>query len=77
MDIDSIITDVHAAAGVLTMFFRELPDPLFPRNLYAQLMAAARIDDARLRLIQVHELVNILPDANYATLRFLAHHLSE
>ena len=59
------------------MFFRELPDPLFPRSIYGQLIAAARIEDTRMRLIQVHELVNTLPDANYATLRFLAHHLSE
>lgn len=59
------------------MFFRELPDPLFPRTVYRQVIEAARIEDPRMRLIQVHERVNTLPDTNYATLRLLTQHLAK
>ncbi|KAI8904716.1 hypothetical protein EDD86DRAFT_277914 [Gorgonomyces haynaldii] len=76
-DLTSVVDDVHAAAGLLKLFFRELPDPVFPRGMYLQLIEAARIEDERMRLIQVHELVNSLSDANYATLRFLVFHLAK
>jgi Rho GTPase-activating protein RGD1 len=59
------------------MFFRELPDPLFPRQMYRQIIEAAKIEDVRMRLIQIHEHVNTLPDTNYATLRLLTQHLSK
>lgn len=76
-NIEAMIDDVHAAAGVLKLFFRELPDPLFPRSGYRQIIDAVKIEDPRLRLIQIHEHVNGLPDSNYATLRFLTFHLSK
>ena len=57
------------------MFFRELPDPVFPRALYHQFMDAGRMEDPKRRLIAVHELINRLHDANYATLRDLMKHL--
>ena len=28
--------DIHAVAGTLKQYFRELPDPLFTANLYTQ-----------------------------------------
>ena len=74
--IDPFINEVHCATGLLKQFFRELPDPLFPRTMYRQLIEAARIEDDRMRLIQIHELVNSLPDANYATLKDLSAHLA-
>ncbi len=33
------------------------------------------IDDDRVRAVKMHELVNLLPDANYSTLRALMKHL--
>ncbi|TPX67909.1 hypothetical protein SpCBS45565_g03438 [Spizellomyces sp. 'palustris'] len=68
-------SDIHIVTGVLKLYFRELPDPLFPRAMYRQLIEAAKIDDDRLRLINIHELVNQLHDANYATLQALSGHL--
>jgi hypothetical protein len=59
------------------MFFRELPDPLFPVIIYRSVIEASKIEDSRLRLIQIHEIVNSLDDSNYATLRFITSHLSK
>ncbi|KAI9207539.1 Rho GTPase activation protein [Polychytrium aggregatum] len=67
--------DVHDITGVLKLYFRELPDSLFPKLMYRPLIEAAKIDDDRMRLIAVHELINDLPDANYATLHVLMGHL--
>jgi len=61
--------------GLVKLFFRELPDPLLIRGLYHQFIEASKIEDDRRRLIEIHELVNKLPDANYLTLRFLIGHL--
>ncbi|KAJ3041621.1 hypothetical protein HDV00_008897 [Rhizophlyctis rosea] len=74
-DMDPYTTDIHNVTGVLKLYFRELPDPLFPRDMYRQFIDAARIDDARHRLITIHELINNLHDAHYATLQVLAGHL--
>ncbi|TPX56191.1 hypothetical protein PhCBS80983_g04715 [Powellomyces hirtus] len=74
-DLDGLAPDIHSVCGVFKLYFRELPDPLFPRRMYRQLLEAARIEDPHLRLTTTHELINGLPDANYATLQALAAHL--
>lgn len=33
--------DVHVITGALKLFFRELPEPLFPFNYFDKLIAAA------------------------------------
>jgi hypothetical protein len=38
-------------------------------------MKAAKIENEKQKLLRIHELVNELPDANYATLKVLAGHL--
>ncbi|KAJ3186275.1 hypothetical protein HDU85_007715 [Gaertneriomyces sp. JEL0708] len=67
--------DIHVITGALKLFFRELPDPLFPRSVYRGILEAAAIEDERMRLINIHEFVNALPDVNYITLQALIGHL--
>ncbi|KAB8258159.1 hypothetical protein BDV32DRAFT_126191 [Aspergillus pseudonomiae] len=67
--------DVNSVAGLLKQFFRDLPDPLFTSQSYADFINAARIDDDVQRRDSLHALVNNLPDAHYATLRALTLHL--
>ncbi|KAJ3095870.1 hypothetical protein HDU97_006444 [Phlyctochytrium planicorne] len=67
--------NMPAVSGVLKLYFRELPDPLLPKQMYHALIDAAKIEDERMRLIAIHELVNNLNDAHYATLQLVIAHL--
>lgn len=72
---DEAIQDINIVAGCLKLWFRELPEPLLTHELYPAFIEAAKIDNDRLRHIRLHERVNELPDANYATLKYLMAHL--
>jgi hypothetical protein len=77
-DLGTVTRDPHDVTSLLKLFFRQLPEPLFTRALYPRFLAASKQedgDDDRVRVIAIHELVNLLPDANYATLRALMRHL--
>ncbi|CUS14481.1 unnamed protein product [Tuber aestivum] len=67
--------DVNSVASILKQFFRDLPEPLLTNALYQDFIKASRIDDETLRRDSLHELINKLPDPNYATLRILILHL--
>lgn len=52
IDIDSVnlhsdenLTDINDISGVLKLFFRELPEPLFTHELYHGFIEAARKSD--------------------------------
>ena len=68
-------SDINIVAGCLKTWFRELPEPLLTYTLYPAFIEAAKVENDYLRQIRLHEQVNELPDANYATLRFLMAHL--
>lgn len=68
--------DVSSVATLLKQFFRDLPDPLFTREHYDGFLNAARIDDETMRRDSLHQKINDLPDANYATLRAVILHLN-
>jgi hypothetical protein len=38
---------------------------------------SVEIDDERMRVLGLHSIINDLPDANYATLKFLMNHLDK
>lgn len=67
--------DVNSVATLLKQFFRDLPEPLFTRHAYEQFIDAAKVDDENGRRDALHQLINELPDPNYATLRALVLHL--
>ncbi|KAJ5114677.1 hypothetical protein NUU61_000436 [Penicillium alfredii] len=69
--------DVNSVAGLVKQFFRDLPDPLFTSQYYAQFVDSARIDDDIQRRDSLHALINSLPDAHYATLRAIILHLNK
>jgi len=73
---DSNVQDtLNNVTGVLKLYFRELPDSLFTQELYSEFIEASKTEDDRKRLVEIHELVNRLPDPNYLTLRYLVAHL--
>lgn len=73
---EDFLGDVNSVASILKQFFRDLPDPLLTNDLYKEFIAASRIDDDITRRDSLHELINRLPDPNYATLRAVILHLN-
>jgi hypothetical protein len=69
------LTDINNITGVLKLWFRELPNPLFPAETYYEFLEAAKLADDRSRVIGLHTIINRLPDAHYATLKYLMCHL--
>ncbi|XP_056894799.1 rho GTPase-activating protein 27-like isoform X2 [Takifugu flavidus] len=67
--------DVHVITGALKLFFRELPEPLFPFSHFNKFVAAIRIPDYNKKLSCIYELVNSLPSANHDTMKLLFGHL--
>ncbi|RPA91032.1 RhoGAP-domain-containing protein [Choiromyces venosus 120613-1] len=74
-DNEDFFYDVISVASILKQFFRDLPEPLLTNDLYQDFITASRIDDETMRRDSLHELINRLPDPNYATLRILILHL--
>ncbi|XP_032090477.1 rho GTPase-activating protein 27 [Thamnophis elegans] len=68
--------DVHVITGALKLFFRELPEPLFPFSYFDRFIAAAKIRDSAKRRQLLREIVYSLPPANFNTSRVLFQHLS-
>ncbi|XP_054986971.1 rho GTPase-activating protein 27 isoform X3 [Sorex araneus] len=67
--------DVHVITGALKLFFRELPEPLFPFSHFRQFIAAIKLQDQVQRSRCVRDLVRSLPAPNHDTLRLLFQHL--
>ncbi|XP_074836111.1 rho GTPase-activating protein 9 isoform X2 [Carettochelys insculpta] len=67
--------DVHVVTGALKLFFRELPEPLVPFDLFHAFVAAVKLPTYAEQVQRLAELVQSLPPPNYATLRYLLAHL--
>nr|XP_046234277.1 rho GTPase-activating protein 27 [Scatophagus argus] len=67
--------DVHVITGALKLFFRELPEPLFPYSHFNKFISAIRIPDYNAKLCSIYELVVSLPDPNRDTMKLLFGHL--
>ncbi|KAI9350182.1 GTPase activating protein [Obelidium mucronatum] len=75
VNLDEWADEISVVSSALKLYFRELPDSLFPKTMYHAFIEAAKLEDERLRLITIHELVNQLNDAHYSTLQALIGHL--
>ncbi|XP_008285757.1 rho GTPase-activating protein 15 isoform X2 [Stegastes partitus] len=67
--------DVHVITGALKLFFRELPEPLFPYSHFNKFISAIRIPDYNTKLSCIYELVRTLPPPNHDTMKLLFGHL--
>jgi len=75
LDEEEWTSDINVVASAMKLWLRELPDPLLTYELHSDFLEAAKIENDRLRHIRLHERVNELPDANYATLKYFLGHL--
>ncbi|KAJ3607729.1 hypothetical protein NHX12_024780 [Muraenolepis orangiensis] len=67
--------DVHVITGALKLFFRELPEPLFPYSHFNSFIAAIRSVDYVSKVSYMRELVKSLPLPNHDTMLLLFGHL--
>uniref|UniRef100_A0A8C4VBA0 Rho GTPase-activating protein 15 n=1 Tax=Falco tinnunculus TaxID=100819 RepID=A0A8C4VBA0_FALTI len=74
---DSQWEDIHVVTGALKMFFRELPEPLFPYCFFEQFVEAIKIQDNATRIKSIRSLVEKLPRPNYDTMKILFEHLKK
>ncbi|XP_056404351.1 rho GTPase-activating protein 27 isoform X2 [Hyla sarda] len=67
--------DVHVITGALKLFFRELPEPLFPYSHYEQFVEAIKFSEQNQKIQRLKELILSLPLPNLETMRLLFRHL--
>lgn len=67
--------DIHAVAGLLKMYLRDLPEPLFTDDLYIKFVEANGIKDPEEKKKKMMELFESLPKPNRLTSIYLLDHL--
>ncbi|XP_028447914.1 rho GTPase-activating protein 15 [Perca flavescens] len=67
--------DVHVVTGALKMFFRELPEPLFPFRFFQSFVEAVKIKESKHKIQAVKKLIQELPKPNHDTMKLLFSHL--
>nr|XP_020472224.1 rho GTPase-activating protein 27-like isoform X1 [Monopterus albus] len=67
--------DIHVLTGALKLFFRELPEPLFPFSHFQSFIEAIKTSDYNTKLNRMYDLVKSLPPANHDTMELLFGHL--
>ncbi|KAL3831347.1 hypothetical protein ACJMK2_023105 [Sinanodonta woodiana] len=70
-------SDVNVISSLLKSFFRTLPEPLIPDELYQSFIDANRIQDTERRMLKIKRLLHELPEHNFETFRILAKHLNK
>ncbi|XP_064800674.1 rho GTPase-activating protein 15 isoform X4 [Oncorhynchus masou masou] len=74
---DSQWEDIHVVTGALKMFFRELPEPLFPFPLFELFVEAIKTKAGKQKVQVIKKLVLQLPKPNQDTMRVLFRHLQK
>ncbi|KAF9194265.1 hypothetical protein BGZ51_000425 [Haplosporangium sp. Z 767] len=69
--------DIHAVAGLLKLFLRDLPSSVLTRDLHKDFLQVVELQSRGERVDELTRLVAILPEANYTLLRALTAHLIE
>ncbi|KAK3568830.1 hypothetical protein QTP86_017376, partial [Hemibagrus guttatus] len=72
---DSQWEDIHVITGALKMFFRELPEPLFPFRFFEMFVEAIKHKEQKQKVHALKKLVCQLPKPNHNTMKLLFHHL--
>ncbi|XP_062862467.1 rho GTPase-activating protein 15 [Trichomycterus rosablanca] len=71
---DSQWEDIHVITGALKMFFRELPEPLFPFRFFDHLVEAIKTKEHKQKIQEIKKLIHQLPRPNHNTMKLLFHH---
>ncbi|KAF7545252.1 hypothetical protein G7Z17_g9325 [Cylindrodendrum hubeiense] len=63
--------DIHAIAGLLKLYLRELPTTILTRDLHMEFLSTTEITDRPEKMAALNELVQRLPQANATLLKYL------
>ncbi|XP_008571300.1 PREDICTED: SLIT-ROBO Rho GTPase-activating protein 2 isoform X2 [Galeopterus variegatus] len=72
--------DMDSIAGVLKLYFRGLEHPLFPKDIFHDLMACVTMDNLQERALHIRKVLLVLPQTTLVIMRYLfafLHHLSQ
>ena len=69
-------SDVHTLTGLLTLFFRELPEPVIPWHVITELLHALTEEDEGSKIVQISKSLSLMPFPHQETLTFLIQHLN-
>lgn len=72
--------EINSIAGVLKLYFRELKDPLFPREHFDEFINSFKLNTTSERVSQLQKVLQCLPKQIYIVMRYLfafLNHLSE
>ncbi|KAI8343997.1 hypothetical protein BC941DRAFT_464236 [Chlamydoabsidia padenii] len=75
LELEEYNHEVHAVAGLLKMWLRELPGSVLTVDLLNDFLHTADIEDRGDRTAELGRLVSLLPLSNYTLLRTLSAHL--
>eukprot|EP00795_Rhopilema_esculentum_P014707 gene14707-5804_t len=67
--------DIHVIAGALKWYFRELPEPLIPADVFDDFIEGIKNPSIHERRRKFKTLIDALPSYNYDTLKLLLQHL--
>ncbi|KAF8161574.1 hypothetical protein B0H34DRAFT_701542 [Crassisporium funariophilum] len=70
-------TDIHAICDLVKSWFRVLPEPVFPPSSYHDVMDAMRQENLDERLLNIRNIVQALPQANFDILKRVSEHLDK
>lgn len=68
--------DVHAIAGLLKLYLRELPASILTRELQLDFLDIIEMPEGLARMVTVRTLVHSLPRENFELLKILSRHLA-
>ncbi|KAL5109723.1 Active breakpoint cluster region-related protein [Taenia crassiceps] len=66
--------DIHVISSLLKLFFRELPEPIIPTNIFSDLIKATAPSDER-KLEEIGHILRKMPRVNLDTFQYLMDHL--
>ncbi|XP_041937400.1 SLIT-ROBO Rho GTPase-activating protein 1b isoform X2 [Alosa sapidissima] len=72
--------DINSVAGVLKLYFRNLENPLFPKELFNELIATVRIESLYDRALSIRKILTTAPRTSMVLMRYLfafLNHLSQ
>ena len=72
-------SDIHCVAGLLKLYFRQLPQPLYPTELYADFIQTIKLTDESLKMKQMKENIERLQlqhEYHYQTLKRMLLHFN-